>query len=249
MLDVLAGRYRAAFDKIKAGREQWIEGTLELAAVIKEARRRLPADQDFSRWIERNDLRKINKDARGALLHFAADPIAARALLENTTRNSWEMIWRESKGKLPNRLRVPSAQNPRTSSVFRRTRRERRIPDVMQDKPPPRPAPILKSLTREQVDPDFKGTPLQFATKYGHVNLHTKEEIEHNKRQEALSVWLGAVSEFERTGRAALTALAAIDPATLDEWMAKPAKVEKFRAWCKSILLAHEALAQKVRQT
>ena len=193
-------------------------------------------------------MRKINKDARSALLHFAQDLVAARKLLENTSRNSWELIWRESKGKLPGRLRVLSTQNPRTSSVSRRTRRERRIPDVMQDKPPSRPAPILKSLTREQVDPDFKGTALQFATKYGHVNLHTKEEIEHNKRQEALSAWLGAVSEFERCGRVMQKALEAVDPATLDEWMAKPAKTEKFRAWCKSILLACEVLAQKVRQ-
>jgi hypothetical protein len=33
---------------------------------------------------------------------------------------------------------------------------------------------------------------LEFATKYGHVNLQTKTEIEHHKRQEVLSVLLAA---------------------------------------------------------
>jgi hypothetical protein len=40
------------------------------------------------------------------------------------------------------------------SSLFSQPRRERKAVD-------------LKGLTREQVDPDFKGTPLEFATKYG----------------------------------------------------------------------------------
>jgi hypothetical protein len=36
--------------------------------------------------------------------------------------------------------------------------------------------PRLRPLTPEQVDPDFKGTPLQFAQKYGHVQIMTAAE-------------------------------------------------------------------------
>lgn len=107
---------------------------------------------------------------------------------------------------------------------------------------PERKAVILKGLTREQVDPDFKGTPLEFTRKYGHVNLHTKAEIEETKRQEALMAWLGTVTDHERTGNAMLAAFAAVDLDALRQWMAKPAKAEKLRAWCNSVKAAYESL-------
>ena len=119
----------------------------------------------------------------------------------------------------------------------------------------PAPKPIRRSeprpvrdftpppgLSREQVDPDFKGTTLEFATQYGHVNLHTKAEIEHNKRQEALSALLGAMADFDRAGRAVVAALGALDPETLREWRSRPGKAAKLDTWCKSIELACEKL-------
>jgi hypothetical protein len=48
-------------------------------------------------------------------------------------------------------------------------------------------------LTREQVDPDFKGSELDFVRTYGRVNLQTKAEIEADKaavRGNALSVMM-----------------------------------------------------------
>jgi hypothetical protein len=107
---------------------------------------------------------------------------------------------------------------------------------------PERKAVKLEGLTREQVDPDFKGTPLEFATKYGHVNLQTKQQIEHNKRQEALMAWVGLLSDHAQTARALLEA-SAVDPTTtLQDWMGKPGKAEKLKAWCKSIQSACESL-------
>ena len=49
----------------------------------------------FSVWIERNELQKINKNDRTALLNFARDLPAARKMLEQTNRYSLDMIWRE----------------------------------------------------------------------------------------------------------------------------------------------------------
>jgi ParB-like chromosome segregation protein Spo0J len=54
-------------------------------------------------------------------------------------------------------------------------------------------APKAKFLTSEEVDPDFKGTPLEFATKYGHVNLSPASEIEREaatKRAGDLMTWM-----------------------------------------------------------
>jgi hypothetical protein len=109
--------------------------------------------------------------------------------------------------------------------------------------PPPKPTKQL-FLTPEQVDPNFKGTPLQFTTKYGHVLVHTKEQIEQTKRQEALMAWLGTLADLERTARAMLAALANVDPAAIAEWTGKPSKAEKLRAWCDSLQLACEAISR-----
>jgi hypothetical protein len=46
-MNVLAGRIRAAYGRIGRGRQEWIEGTVELAAALKEARARFPSDQQF----------------------------------------------------------------------------------------------------------------------------------------------------------------------------------------------------------
>lgn len=241
MLDVLAERYRAAFDKVKGGREQWIEGTLELALVILEARKQpeLLDHKAFSRWLERNGLQKISEGDRAALINMAKDPIATRKLLEQSKGFSWEWIWRNSPQRTSQRAQ---ASQPRP--VSHRTRRERRVPDVMRDDPPRKQLSEM-FLTPEQVDPDFKGTPLEFTTKYGHVLLHTKDQIEQTKRQEALMAWIGAVADHAQTARAMLAALANVDPVTLAEWTSKPAKAEKLRVWCNNIESACEAISRQ----
>ena len=94
------------------------------------------------------------------------------------------------------------------------------------------------------MDPDFKGTSLEFRTKYGHVNLHTKEEIEHHKQQEALMSWLGTITDFEKAGWAMLSALAAVQPETIKKWASKPAKADKLRVWCDNIQVACEAIGK-----
>ena len=89
-------------------------------------------------------------------------------------------------------------------------------------------------LTPEQVDPDFKGTALSFATKYGHVPLHTKDQLEDNKRQQVLTAWIGAIAEHARTARTLLTTPAP-DAETLAEWKGKAGKGEKLKTWHNAI--------------
>lgn len=243
--DVLAQRYTTAFIKLKAGRAQWIEGTLELVVVVAEARKKYPDHREYNRWIARNGLQDMSETDRSALSCFARDLVYTRQLLEQSYSISWQQIWRTRPNRTPSESRE-GAFSHRSGSSQRK--RAARIPTVMQEANPrpERKAAILKSLTKEQVDPDFKGTHLEFVTQYGHVNLHTKEEIEHNKRQEALQARIGTISEHARTGQAMVAALATIDPASLREWMAKPAKAEKLRAWLNSVQLACENLRKIV---
>lgn len=225
LLDEPAARCRDALGRMGGGHEQWVEATLDLAAAVAVASARL-VGPDLDRWIERCGARRITSNDRAALLGFGRDPAAARALLEQARTISWRGIW---EGR-------PRPKAPGGG------RRDQRVPDVMREPLPMRPGVVLKGLTREQVDPDFKGTPLEFATEYGHVNLQTKEQIEHHKRQEALMAWLGTASEHERTGRAMVAALAAVDPATLRGWIDRPAKAAKLRGWCESVRAACEKL-------
>jgi hypothetical protein len=236
-LDVLAARYRAAFAKMEGGREQWIEGTLELAVVVADARGRFRDHRAFGDWLKTNGLALLSPMDRSALVGFSRDLVAARKMLESSSLKTWRGVWE----KQPKRTPIESDKGPpsRTSGYAKRQRRAARVPSPP---PPPRPAVNLKGPTREEIDPDFEGTDLEWRTKYGHVNLQTKGEIEHNKRQQALSTCLGAIAAFEQSGRAAVAALAAVDPATLREWLSKPAKAAKLRAWCESVQKSNEKL-------
>jgi hypothetical protein len=249
MLDVLAERYRAAFAKMQGGREQWIEGTLEFAAVMLEAKERpeLADNKAFSRWITYNQLEHLHPNERAGLIGIGKlhrkDPATARKLLEQNNGLSVRTIW-EKRAKSSQATVTSSGNSQLRANIARRKRN--RVPTVMRDDPVAVPFKRLSdlTLTPEQVDPDFKGTPLQFATQYGHVLLRTKDQIEETKRQEALITWAGTAADFARTGRVMLAALAAVDPATLAEWTSKPSKAEKLRAWCNSIQDACEAISK-----
>jgi hypothetical protein len=94
-LDVLVQRIRSAYERTEHGRREWIEGTLELAAALAEARARVPADRQFSHWIVDAGLEDINHQDRAALISMAADLPATRRVLEETKRLSWRLIWDE----------------------------------------------------------------------------------------------------------------------------------------------------------
>lgn len=241
-MDVLAERYRTAFDKMEGGREQWIEGTLDLAAVVAELRKKYPAHQEFSRYLERYKLQSISANDRAALLGFhKVGRETARKLLERSKSERWRNIWENKPQSALSETRKGRSQEKSGSQ------KRKYVPDVMRDdipSSPPTPSKRLQDygLTREQVDPDFKGTPLEFVTQFGHVNLQTKVQIDHHKQQDALNTWLGAMTDLARAAQAMLLALPLVDPVTLQEWTSKPPKAEKLRAWCETIRRACEAL-------
>jgi hypothetical protein len=241
--DVLAERYRAAWDKTKRGREQWIEGTLELAVIISEARISYPNHREYSHWLTRNNLESISAQNRSALLCFARDLTYAQQLLEQSTSMSWQHIWAKQLKRTPSQLRKGPISRISGSS---KRRRAAIIPDVMREDYVPAPPRIErlseKFLTPEQVDPDFKGTPLEFTTEYGHVLLHTKDEIQKDKRQDTLQAWLKTVAAFAAASRPVLPALANVEPTTLQEWLGSRGKAEKLKGWVKEIQAACAAL-------
>jgi len=269
VVDLLTERIRMAFAKIDkgqaqagAGRGLWIEGTLELATVVVEKRTDFPDHQAFGRWLQQYRQEPITNGDRAALLGFGRDLVAARKLLEQSTSFKWRTIWENVPKRTPSGI-GRGALYRRTGSNFRK--RAAVIPTVMREdyvpgsvprssnlsrrrrrgggsvEPPrERPLPILKGLTREQVDPDFVGTPQEFVAKYGLVNLQTKQEIEYHKRQEGLMTWLALVTDHAQSAHALLAVT--VDPVALREWMTKPMKAAKLQGWRNAIAAAHEML-------
>ena len=94
-MNVLADRIKLAYGRTVCGREGWVEGTLELAATLDEARSRFPSNIDFGVWLVQNELDWLGKDDRAALLGMSEDLALTRIALEETKSASWRLIWLE----------------------------------------------------------------------------------------------------------------------------------------------------------
>jgi hypothetical protein len=264
--ELLAERYRVAVAKQDGGREQWIEGTLERAEVMLELRTTYPDHRAFSLWLSRHRFSEINKNDRTALLWMAANPEAARSLMEKSDSISPTVMYRNMpekmrKDTLPKNVKGVNCSSSRPSGALQR-KRAMTIPTVMRDDYKPgssprpdeqkrkyhkwsdktteRPLPILKGLTPEQVDPDFTGNRGEFIQKYGLVNLYTKEQLEARQLEDELTAWLGLVSDCAKTAKT--LSAATVDPATLQQWLLKPGKSVKLHGWFAEIEQAYEKM-------
>ena len=93
-LDSLAAGIKADLERTEHGRNEWIEGTLGLAAKLKQARGEFGSNAAFSKWIADNAI-SINHQDRAALINMAENLDLARENLRNTKRSSWQHIWNE----------------------------------------------------------------------------------------------------------------------------------------------------------
>ena len=149
-LDVLAQRCRAAFDKMQGGRAQWIEGTLELAAVVAEARERpeLASNAAFSRWLYQHGLNYLSPNDRVALLGFCRDPKTSREMLEQSNSTSWRVIW-ENRAKRSQAAPIKNDKSRRGEKTGSQKRKY--IPTVMRDDVPP--PPVRKGRQSQALTP------------------------------------------------------------------------------------------------
>jgi hypothetical protein len=85
---------QAAYKRLTAASDEWIEATLAYAQLLVTARQAQPSNQAFNQWLVANDLDDVSKDDRAALLNIAAHPDLFRdvALSE---RRSWQHVWRD----------------------------------------------------------------------------------------------------------------------------------------------------------
>src|SRR4051812_26809772 len=95
-LKLLAERYRAGLKRAEGGRKEWIEGVLDMATTLAEAREQFPANQAFKEWLEEHNLHEVHNDhERAALIGMGQNLDLARSVLQETERNSLRYIWED----------------------------------------------------------------------------------------------------------------------------------------------------------
>ena len=113
-MNVLADKIRSAFHRIERSRFEWIEGTLELAVLLAEARARFTSNAQFSHWIVEAELEGINYSDRAALIKMATNLQLTRTVLEETQRSSWRHIWEQ---EIQPRLRHVAKMTPEPVNI------------------------------------------------------------------------------------------------------------------------------------
>jgi|HubBroStandDraft_6_1064221.scaffolds.fasta_scaffold118412_2 hypothetical protein len=121
--DQMVGRIRAAYDRTQQGQREWVAGTLELAALLAEARERFPANREFHYWLSAK-CEFLTPDNRAALIGLGQNIELARRTLMQTQSFSWRLIWREMQDKI----------HPERAE--RRLRNAAKTDEVVKDAPP-----------------------------------------------------------------------------------------------------------------
>lgn len=89
-LPELATRIKRAYGQTL----EWIDSSIELAALLCEARSRFSNDNAFGKWLDENKIPLKHQD-RAALLNLGANVEAMRRALESTDRKSYRLIWQD----------------------------------------------------------------------------------------------------------------------------------------------------------
>ena len=110
-------RYHAAYRRRERGREEYIEGTIELAAWFAEERDRFPANRDFSMWLTERGLDHLGANDRAALsaavLGYVRAGIPLRVVGVNATPEN-ERLFQGLLGSRPIEPRLQGSSAPRS---------------------------------------------------------------------------------------------------------------------------------------
>lgn len=108
-MNVLVERVRAGHQRAERGGQEWIEGVLEMASAMHEARDRFQNDdRRLGIWTIENEIDFFNQDDRNALVNMGAHLELARIVLEETQRRCFQLIWREEmKPRLEGKITPP----------------------------------------------------------------------------------------------------------------------------------------------
>ena len=140
-LDYIKKQIANGFDRANKGGQEWIEGSLIMAAALREARSMIPANVTFSGWLKENKLDVVMHHDRAALISMAADLSVMRTLLGETESRAYQHIWRQNKGRFTQMSKTPAPtrtkryHKPRTYTAGRAMNHRRmKLGDEVIDK-------------------------------------------------------------------------------------------------------------------
>jgi hypothetical protein len=92
---ILAQRIRVAHARSERGAQEWIDGLVEEATTMVEARDTYDDDREFSIWLMDNGIMFYSPDDQAALINMGRNPDLMRVKLQETKRTSLRYIWKE----------------------------------------------------------------------------------------------------------------------------------------------------------
>ena len=105
----LGRRIDDAYERTLIGRQEWVEGSLELAVALIEARDMFPDNNNqFSEWLVRSGHNHLGKNDQAGLISLGRNPKQARITLEETKRISYQHIWNDVREGYPQLSTTPS---------------------------------------------------------------------------------------------------------------------------------------------
>ncbi len=186
----IGNRIDAAWRRVSASKDEWVEGSLELIQALGEARGRFTANQAFGAWLVDNHHDHVSHQDRAALLGMARDLTIARDVLTRTDRRSYRHIWEEVQSRFTH---VGNTPRRRARSDGSRPRRRSRVtPETSQQIAA---AVLDQGMTQRQA--------VSAAAEQGSVQ-HAKIAVAYERgRREAMEQLLGAVpaQTFTDSGR------------------------------------------------
>jgi hypothetical protein len=147
---MLADRYRTAFERSQRIESEWIDTVLEMATTLREARDQFKDHNEFSAWIDKNDLRFHNDKDRAALINMGRNLEVSRTVLQKTKRKSLQFIWIED---IKPMTEIESLANGVGEWAARNTTDSDRDPPsayVSQSPPPERKVSSIKEITEKK---------------------------------------------------------------------------------------------------
>jgi hypothetical protein len=114
---------RGGLERMRAGLADFVEGVLQTATALNEARKLFASNKDFGDWLRASGLGEdaLNKNDRAALIDFGEDPKRARAILEASERKSLRLIhqheWKSPPLRLPTGGKTECSSRPLSASA------------------------------------------------------------------------------------------------------------------------------------
>jgi hypothetical protein len=249
ILTTIGQRFIAGHVRAGRGVQEWVEGSLEMAAALAEARDRFLSDNEFSDWLAGQGHNLVSKNDRAALINLGRDIHTARKVLEETESQSYRLIWDKVKDWFPSSGKPPRkkpAESP--EEVAEPPEEVVESPDEAAEAAKERSRTIEEAqignvLKNGRLMPDEAAAPSAEAS--------AEAEAEPVDRVQALAETLKAYTSEEIRAALSAEAKAAISTSAVNMERALVAKENHMLVWfytgVKSAIATNETDAEKVK--